>query len=458
MNEISAGTVERGALLLNRQIAMKNPVTASLWQKLPQKYGFTGILGILSVFLVLGVALLFNPPALTRDKVTLNVLIAAAEKTQWAPLVEEFHAKNPDIHFNILEAPNATDAVEDLYTSAFILGDSPYDLVYMDIVWVPKFAAAGWLVDLSDRLSQQELAEFMPEDINGGRYQGGLYRIPFTSDAGLLYYRKDLLQKAGYKPPETFNELVKISQALQKQGAAQWGYVWQGRQYEGLAATFVEVLHSTGGFWINPETGEVGLDKPQGIEAVEILLNTIESGISPPGVTTYQEEETRRLFQSGKAVFLRNWPYVWDLANQADSPVRGKIALKPMVHASGGASGACLGGWGLGISKSTKHPEEAWRAIKFFTSADAQKKYTLDTGKMPARQALYTDAEILAKYSHFLQILKVLDNSVLRPPIPQYAQASDILQRYLSAALTKRLSPEQAMKAAAGETRRLLGS
>ncbi len=437
---------------------MKDCNQLSKRQQFLHKYRFQGILGLLCVFLLLGFKLAFSSPALPEEKVTLNVLIFAGEATQWAPFVKEFNAKNPDIQFNLLEAPNATNIVEDLYTSAFLLGDSPYDLVHMDIVWVPKFAAAGWLVDLNDRLSEEELTEFLPGDLNGGMYENRLYRVPFTSDAGLLYYRKDLLEQAGFKPPETFAELIEISQTLQKQGAADWGFAWQGRQYEGLTAVFVEVLYSTGGFWIHPETNEVGLDKEPAIAAVKLLENTLESRVSPPGVISYQEEETRRLFQSGKVVFLRNWPYVWRLANQSDSPIRGQVGIKPMVGISrerGG--GACLGGWGLGISKSTKHLNEAWRVIKFFTSEEVQRNYTLNTGHLPTRRSLYTDPQIVAKYPHFPQMLEVLEKSVLRPPIPQYAQASDILQRYLSAAFTKRLSPEQAMKAAAEETRRLLG-
>ena len=438
---------------------MKTNFQIGQWQKFLHryKYGFSVILALLSIFLVLICKLLFTPPALATEKVTLNVLIFSGQAIQWEPLVKEFHAQNPNIEFNIVKGTNDSNVLEDLYTSAFILGDSPYDLVFMDITWVPKFAAAGWLMDLSNRLSKQELAEFLSGDLNGGIYEGKLYRIPFSSDAGLLYYRQDLLKQGGYEPPKTFAELIEISQALQKQRLVDWGYVWQGRQYEGLTAMFVEVLAGNGGFWINAETNEVGIDQPEAIASVKLLINTIEKGISPPGVTTYREEETRRLFQSGKVAFLRNWPYVWSLANQSDSPVRGKIALKPMVSAVGKPSAACQGGWGLGISKTTKHPEEAWKAVEFFTSESSQRKFTLATGYLPTRRSLYTDPEVVAKYSHFPAMLTVLDNAVLRPPISQYAPASDILQRYLSAAITKRLTPEKAMQKAADETRRLLG-
>lgn len=272
----------------------------------------------------------------------------------------------------------------------------------------------------------------------------------------MLYYREDLLNAAGIKPPETFADLIAASQSLQKSGKVNWGYVWQGRQYEGLVAMFVEILQGFGGFWVKPNTLEVGLDRPETLQAIAFLRDTIHAGVSPPGVTTYQEEETRRLFQSGQVAFLRSWPYAWPLANQPDSPIAGKIAIKPMVSTPGQNGGACLGGWGLGIAKSSKHPKEAWEAIKYFTSPDVQKQLILQAGYVPSRKALFTNPEIVAKYPHYPKLQEVSQNAVLRPPIAQYAQVSDILQRYLSAALTNRLSPDKAMQAAASETRRLL--
>lgn len=435
---------------------MKSRKQGSTWLAFLRRSKIKRVWGLF-IASFLGVLLLFVLPALTQQPVVLSFLVSATETPTWGPLVEQFEEQNPGIRINMVEGPNATNAVEDLYTSAFLLGSSPYDLVYMDIVWVPKFAAAGWLLNLSDRITEEDLADFLEGDVNGGRYEGDLYRMPVRSDAGMLYYRTDLLEQGGYQPPETFNELMEISKALQEQNAAPWGYVWQGRQYEGSAAMFVEVLEGFGGFWIDPDTREVGLDQEPAIEAVRFLLNTIQEGVSPEGVVTYQEEEARRLFQSGNAVFLRNWPYVWPLANEEGSPVAGNIAIKPMVHAEGFDSAATQGGWGWGISSTTRHPEEAWKAVQFFTSAESQRQIALQNGYLPTRRSLYSDPEIVGKYEFFPDMLEVLENSTLRPPIAQYAQASDILQRYLSGALTGRYSPERAMQSAANETRRVLG-
>lgn len=393
-------------------------------------------------------------PVRTQQPIVIKTLIRADEAQQLLPLATKFNQQHPQINLEIIEAPSDSNQVEDLYTSSFLLGNSPYDVVYMDIVWTPKFAAAGWLRDLSDRLDVSELEPYLKGDIAGGTYQDQLYRLPFRSDAGMLYYRQDLLAQAGAEPPETFAELLEISQKLQQQGLVDWGYVWQGKQYEGLAAMFVEILEGNGAFWVNPETSEVGLDQPEAIAAVEFLRSAIASEVSPPGVTTYAEEETRLLFQNGKVAFLRNWPYVYSLA--ADSEIANKYQIKPMVHAKGQSSGATLGGWGLGISTSSKHPDAAWDVIKFLSSEASQREFILATGFVPSRTALFNDPEIVAKYDYYPQLLKVVQSSALRPPIPQYAQASDILQRYLSAAITGKMTPEKAMKVAAEETRNLL--
>ncbi|MCC5621416.1 ABC transporter substrate-binding protein [Nostoc sp. CHAB 5715] len=425
-------------------------------QKFIQKQSYLHIGVLLATLLSI---ILFSWVALSQQPVTLNLLMTAPDAEPWRQgLIRDFEAENPGIRINLVEGPNATNLLEDLYTSSFILGESPYDLINMDVIWTSKFAAAGWLLPLDDRISKQELGAFSSQDVEGGRYQNKLYRIPVRSDVGMLYYREDLIQQAGLKSPETFDDLIRISQVLQKKKEVNWGYVWQGRQYEGLVAMFAEVLDGFGGFWVNPDTLEVGLDRPETLQAIEFLRSTIREGISPPGVTTYQEEDTRRLFQSGQVAFLRSWPYAWPLAQAENSPIRGKIAIKPMVHAPGQTGAGSLGGWGLGISKTSRHPEEAWKAIQYFTSREAQRRFIFSAGYVPSRRDLFTDPEIVAKYPHYPQLLEVVDNAVLRPPIAQYAQTSDILQRYLSAALSGRINSERAMQAAAAETRRLLGA
>lgn len=394
----------------------------------------------------------------SQQPVTISFLVRAVEAQQLQTLANEFEQQHSDIRIDIVEGPNAADSIENLYTTSFLLGDSPYDLIYSDVVWIPKFAAAGWLRDLSDRVTDEELSQFLAADVAAGRYQSGLYRMPFRSAMGMLYYRTDLLETVGMEPPETFTELIDASEAIQQATDVPWGYVWQGLQYEGLITNFVEIIAGYGGFWVNPDTLEVGLDSPAGVQAVDFMRTVIQAGVTPPGVTNYLEEDSLRLFENGNAAFLRNWPYVWAEANREGSPVEGQIALKPMVHSEGEQPASCLGGWGFGITTTTKHPEEAWQVVEFFTSREAQKQFALDYAYVPSRRALFTDPDILATYPHYEQLFEVAETTVPRPPIGQYAQISDILQRYLSAAITNQITSEEAMNAAARETRRVLGS
>ena len=416
------------------------------------RLGFLQVLGLLTTFLLV-IALFFILP---RPQITLTFVVPSPEASAWQPLIKEFQDGNPGIQITMLDREDSE--VEQTYTSALELDKSYHlDLVYMDIIWVSKFAQKGWLMDLSEDFTNEELGEFLLGDVNGGRYEEKLYRIPFRTDVGVLYYRKDLLKQVKENPPETFADLRRISKKLQERNI-KWGYLWQGEE-EGLAAMFVEVLQGYGGYWINPETRQVGLDEAAAIEAVKFLRSTIQQKLTPPEITTYDEEATRLSFQKGDAAFLRNWPAVWSQVNQADSAVRSEVGFTSLVHLPGNRGGGCQGGWGLGIAKTTKHPEAALRAIKFFTSAAAQRRFILETdlSLIPSRRSLFIDPQIVDRYSHYPKLLEVLDYSVLRPPIPLYNEASSILQHYLTGVLTGQSSPQQAMTAAANETRKQLG-
>jgi multiple sugar transport system substrate-binding protein len=430
----------------------RNWQLVSLPKYLPQLSSrFWGLLAIFQIAVLLTLLLTFP-----KQPVTLAFVVPAPEATLWLPLVEEFQQQNPAIQIQLNQGNYTTDQVEAIYTSALETGNSTYDLIYMDIIWVPRFVTNGWLKDLSDRISEEELEPFLKADVEAGRYQDGLYRIPFRSDAGVLYYRQDLLEQAGLQPPETFEELRRFSEELQRQDLADWGYVWQGQNYEGLVSMFVEVLEGHGGFWINPETQEVGLDQTAAIDAIRFLSRTLQEGISPPDVTIYDEERSFQQFQQGETVFLRSWPYIWARAQQVEA-LRGNIGIKPMVHAGDDySSKSCRGGWGFGIAQNTQHPEEAWRAIQFFTSADVQRKFVLESSYLPSRRDLFNDPQLVAKQSHLPELLGIVENAVSRPLLPKYDEVSGILQQHLYNALTGQSDIETEMRAAANETRIIL--
>ena len=387
---------------------------------------------------------------------TLTVLLPGSESPFWQSVARHFEADHPGARVDLVEGPQSTDLRENIYTASLLAKDPTFDLVYMDVTWTAKFAAAGWLLPLDASFPAAEQERFLPAALAAGVYDGRLYRMPVRTDIGVLYYRRDLLEAAHLAPPQTFDELARAAARLQSPPRL-WGFVWQGKQYEGLVCDFVEVLSGCGGHWVDPRTLDVGLDRPEALAALSFLVSCVHApALSPPGVTIYEEEESRRLFQDGRAVFLRSWPYTWRLAQMPDSPVRGRVGVVPMVHAPGGRSAGTLGGWGLGVSTFSRHPALAVEFIRALTSLAGQRRLCAPTGYAPARIESYSDPELLKDDPFLADLGRLHDFAVLRPPIPRYALASDILQRHLSAVLAGSEQPAAALHAAANETRAML--
>lgn len=387
----------------------------------------------------------------------LSFVVPLDEADYWQPLVADFEAENPDIRLQLVEGSYTTDQVKAIYTADLRSGNPQHDLIYMDVVWVPWFASEGWLQDLTGWLTESELAEFLPSEVAAGTYGGRLYRVPFRADVGLMLYDAAALETLEASRPRTFAELTLTAQALRGADLAPWGYLWQGRAYEGLVANFMEVLHGYGGFWIDPQTGAVGLDQEPAIAAARFLVSTIAQQISPQLVTSYSETESFDQFMAGQGTFLRSWPYFWQEAMQADAGWQGRLGVAPVVAAANQSSQGCRGGWGFALPQNAAHPEAAKRAIAYFTSATVQRAFVLNSGHLPSRADLFTDPDILARYPFFPEVLEMLENdSVFRPQIPEYDQASSILQSHLWQALIGDATPTAAMQAAAEATRSLL--
>ena len=408
--------------------------------------------------LLLIVACLFtsfgcSPPSDGDDnRIVLRYLAGPDIGGASAEIIQQFEAENPGIKVEMVEGPAATNIRENMYSTSFMGEESTYDLAYMDVVWVPKFAAQGWLRPLDDWFTPAMQNDFLPGDVFGSTYGGKIYRVPVQSDGGMLYYRKDLIEAAGLKPPKDWKDLVSIAKKLQDPPKLQ-GFVFQGKQYEGLVCDYLELLWGHGGK-VLADDGAIIVDSQEGVDALTALVSAVHTDkISPESVLTFQEEEARNLFQEGRAVFMRNWPYAWNLVNGDDSPVKGKVGIMPMVGSKPGSGAATLGGWGWSISSYSKHPEAAWKFVEFSTRAEALKLSYEKGGIIPARKSLFKDPDVLAKSPHFKELYKVLIAARPRPVHPMYARISDALQLHVSAALAGQETPEEAIKGAADEMR-----
>lgn len=384
----------------------------------------------------------------TWPPVVLTLLVPEDEAQAWKPLIQTFEAKHPKTKISLLTTKNLGGFLSKQLKEGSCLPKGSPDLVYIDVIWVPEFAVRGCLQDLSGRFDTKMRSQFSPQAVKDGEYFGKSYRIPLRSDMGMLYYRSDLLTQAGYQqPPQTFTDLMTISQTLKQKQLVEWGFLWQGDQYEGKIATFVEILAGHGGYWIDDQTRQVGLDQPEALQAIQFLRNTLKSKVSPTSVLTYSEAESLAQFRAGKSLFLRHWPRAKFFLAQ-DKTIK---SVPMQLQSQGHSGGPCNGSWGLGIAKETQHSDQAWRAIRFFTSEQAQRQFTQDTQFIPSHKA------VLQQESPEVQ--QAITKAIYRPRIPEYDQASDILQAALSQALSPDTSDkavETIMKKATAETYQLL--
>ncbi len=320
----------------------------------------------------------------------------------------------------IVSTPNSTTERLALYQQLLAAGADDIDVFQIDVIW-PGILGAHF-IDLAQYSGGAEDDHFRAI-VENNTIDGELKAMPWYTDAGVLYYRADLLEKHGAPVPETWAELTETARTIQAAERAagdddMWGFVYQGRAYEGLTCDALEWVHSFGGGTIIDETGEITINNPRAVEAIALAGSWVGE-IAPPGVLNYAEEEARGVFQSGNAVFMRNWPYAWALAQSPDSPIRGKVGVAALPK--GGPDGrntGTLGGWQLAVSRYSDAPEVAADLVMFLTSYAEQKRRAIEGSYNPTIAALYEDPEVLAAAPFFGDLYETFTNAVARPSKP----------------------------------------
>jgi multiple sugar transport system substrate-binding protein len=403
---------------------------SSLGERNPRRQRWLARGAALGLTLALLVGLLAGPLAWARPPVTVRVLMPAPFADATSQYVEEFNRGHRDLQIAVTRGPFETESVSDLAISSLLLGDSPYDLLLMDITWTAKYAKAGWLLPLDDWLGDDALEPVADGAQVGNRIDGQLWRLPLVASMGLLFYRSDLMAA----PPRTPEELVSISKELQSRGKVRWGYVWQGRQYEGLSCVFLEMIRGFGGNWGGG--GSMGLDSQAAARAAGWLRQLVVEGITPEAVSSFAEPETLQSFQAGDVAFMRNWPYAWAELHKPDSALAGKVGITTMVAEPGASHAATQGSWGLSVLAGSAHPEQAVQVLKALSGEASQRQLVAGFGYTPTLKVLFQDPELISSMPQLPILQNALKDAALRPITPAYAQLSDILQRSLSAVIT----------------------
>ncbi|MDR1334648.1 MAG: ABC transporter substrate-binding protein [Holosporaceae bacterium] len=368
------------------------------------------------------------------DAVTLKITCRSKgmELVLLKKAIDEWIEKTGNQHkVEIITLPHASNECFALYQQWMSAESFDVDILQMDVAWIGVFA--DFLADLKPFYNAEDIDEqdYFPA-VRSSMYSGEkMVALPLYTDCGVIYYRTDLLSKYGKPIPVTWEELRETAEYIQNEECKDpekkkrfHGFVFQAKAFEILTCNFVEIVDSFGGSVVT--NGRATVNSDAVVNGTMFLMNCLNS-ICSRSVLNYSEEDARSMFQSGNAVFMRNWPYAWSLLNDPGTAVAGKVGVIPIPPSIGsGKSSGVLGGWFMAVSKYSKHKKYAADLIKFLTNKNQQRLRSAHS-YLPAFRSLYRDSEVLSHSPFFAYVYESLESAVLRPSADfkkYYVQAS----------------------------------
>lgn len=368
---------------------------------------------------------------------------AGYQESDIRAMTEEFLKENPDIDVKLSFV--AYEELHDKIVVAAASGAGTYDVILVDCIWPAEFAEAGWLLDVTDRLPEEDRADIFPEVLSSVTYKGRLYGMPWLNDWEYFFYNKKMLEEVGAQPPTYWTEVIDISRKLKEQGVVEYPIIDAWGQGEAVVIQWLQYVHAMGGTLFD-QAGNPVMNQGKPLEALEFMVQYMQEGLFNPACIESFYEEVRRVFSAGQSAFGLNWTYMYNLANDPqESQIAGDavIAIIPGFP-DGKRSATCNGGMGLSILTSSSHPDEAWKYVRYLASREIQKKYSQNA--LPIWKSLYEDPELIAQQPEVVKVAKEQIHYIFdRPQVPWYSEFSLIMSEELQSALTGAKTPKQAM-------------
>jgi multiple sugar transport system substrate-binding protein len=384
---------------------------------LPLVWSSVGVaLGIVIVLVTTAVTGLVNDP---DDLETGPIVILSGRDDstgrQREQLVSQWNRLHPQSQARIVELPALADAQRSEMLARAQSGRGEIDVFNLDVTWTAEFADAGYIRSLDE--SAIPTSSFLAGPLLTCRYDGRLWALPFNTDVGLLYYRSDLLDH----PPRTWKDLEEQVEMMRaRSGNDVDGYAGQLADYEGLTVNALEVIRGSGGSIVDDGGDVVVEDQPAAVAAGLERLRVI----APAGVPELDEAGSIQLFQSGRALFMRNWPVAYRaLAQGLEGAPAVAFGVAPLPDGSG-----VLGGQNLAVAVDSSRPRAARALIEFLTSERSQ-QILFERGGLPAtRKVVYSDRAVHELYPYVAIVENALENAELRPVQPHYARFSQVFR------------------------------
>jgi multiple sugar transport system substrate-binding protein len=364
--------------------------------------------------------------------------------------IQRFNQRNKGaIEVALRLAPADTDQYFEKLRIEFQAGEAEADIISGDVIWPAQFAAKGWISDLSDLFTADLRASYLPATVDSNTYEGRIYGVPWFTDAGLLYYRQDLLEQAGFSDtPKTWDEMKEMVAKVRRDRGTRYGFVFQGSEYEGGVVNGLEFIWNSGGGVLAPHgIDEVTVAAPEAVAGLKTARGMVTGRVAPGAVPSYKEYESYTVFLNGDAVFMRNWPNVY--ARAADPSLskveQERIGVAPLPVAHPGSSAhSGLGGWNLMVNAASEKTEAAWAFIRYLSAPEQQKERALKGGYLPTRKDCYEDGEILSRVPVIELGREAIRDVRSRPVTPLYHDMSLAMAEQFHASLAGMVAPERA--------------
>lgn len=333
-------------------------------------------------------------------------------------------------------------------TSTELLGGgTSFDVMSIRGDSMPFYGSSNVLVDMTDFLNDSELTpasyelnDITPKVLDYYSWKDAQIGLPWIADAYIMYYRTDLLEKAGLSgPPTSAQEYAAYAKKLTDSGEA-YGTGLTMQRSHNLSSEFYLWLSIFGGAVVDGD-GNAAFDSPEAREALKFYESLKAS--APPDVTNWAFERLTTGLSQGEVALALQWASVASVMEDASqSKVAGKMAYGPTPSSPNAAS--VVGGWGLSIPVASKNQENAFKFISWMTGPEMTREIAV-LGGGPARASLLNDKEMNEKFPWFQAQGESLQNAVPRPRTPGWPEIDDFMSTELSQVLTGSLGQEEAI-------------
>jgi multiple sugar transport system substrate-binding protein len=384
------------------------------------------------------------------EATTITLAFTPDEAGGLRKLIDDFNRRNRgEIQVKWREMPAlSADYLEQLQAE-LQSGQSSVDLIGGDVIWPAQFAANGWILDLSDRFTAGMRQDYLEGPLGSVLYEGKVWGVPWYTDAGMFYYRKDLLEDSGFsEPPKTWDEMKEMAEMVRQDAGIRYGYVFQGSQDEGGVVDALEHVWNAGGDVLDGE--RVIIDSPEAAQGLTLRRSMIVDGVAPQASGDYTTQESQATFTNGDVVFMRNWPFVYGLLSDPETsrvkPDQVDIAPLPVADETD-RSFSGLGGWNFMVNATSEGKlEEIWTFIEYMSAPEQQRTFALESARLPTLRSLYEDEEVLEKLPVAALGREALESARPRPVSPYYSDMSLAMAEQFNAALKGEVPVEQALE------------